>query len=405
MSESLMRSWKWIFILFLFIGWMIPIGPDHLQAARTDPIEKNLTEKKKDLKDIRKELSLANEEKKKIQGEETSVLETLHAVETELYKKGKELRQMEAGLEQTKERLQQAKRQIDSLNGEIEQTKAKLLSRVIALYKKARIPAETLLLTSQSYLDLLKTDKFLKTIINFDAHLIDSYRYQVALKSRYQEELTQNQLQRERNISGVEQKKREIEGARKTKRALLKSIQNQKSVNQKVIGELQERAGELQTLINKLEREKQLLAYKKDRVEALKGKLIVPIQGRVISQFKEKGQNGIEIQAPMGAGIRAVLPGKVLYSDWFKGFGNVMILDHGDRTFSIYGYTSELLKKEGEVVSQGETIARVGSLGSLKGPCLYFEIRYQGKPQDPVQWISTLNKVVLLPKGNEKGKK
>lgn len=312
---------------------------------------------------------------------------------------------MEAGLERTKERLQQAKEQIDSLNREMERTKEELLSRLIALYKKERVPAETLLLTSQSYLDLLKIDKFLKIIIDFDGHLIDSYRFQVALKSRYQEELTQDHLQWERNISEVEQKKQEIEKVRKTKQALLKSIQGQKSVNQKVIEELQERVKELQTLINKLEREKQLLAYGKNQFEALKGKLFPPIQGRVISQFKEKGQNGIEIQAPMGAEIKAVLPGKVLYADWFKGFGNVVIIDHGDRTFTIYGYSSELLKKEGEIVSQGETIARVGSLGSLKGPCLYFEIRCQGKPQDPMQWISPLNKVVLLPKGNEKGKK
>lgn len=400
-----MRSWKWILILFLFVGWMIHIGPDDLRAARTDLIEKDLTEKKKDLKDIKKELTLANEKEKKIKGKETSILENLHAIETELYKKGKELRQMEAGLERTKERLQQAKEQIDSLNREMERTKEELLSRLIALYKKERVPAETLLLTSQSYLDLLKIDKFLKIIIDFDGHLIDSYRFQVALKSRYQEELTQDHLQWERNISEVEQKKQEIEKVRKTKQALLKSIQGQKSVNQKVIEELQERVKELQTLINKLEREKQLLAYGKNQFEALKGKLFPPIQGRVISQFKEKGQNGIEIQAPMGAEIKAVLPGKVLYADWFKGFGNVVIIDHGDRTFTIYGYSSELLKKEGEIVSQGETIARVGSLGSLKGPCLYFEIRCQGKPQDPMQWISPLNKVVLLPKGNEKGKK
>jgi septal ring factor EnvC (AmiA/AmiB activator) len=107
----------------------------------------------------------------------------------------------------------------------------------------------------------------------------------------------------------------------------------------------------------------------------------------------------------MGAEIRAVLPGKVLYADWFKGFGNVVIMDHGDHTFTISGYASELLKKEGDIVSQGETIALVGSLGSLKGPCLYFEIRYQGKPQDPMHWISHLDKVVFLPEGNEKGKK
>jgi septal ring factor EnvC (AmiA/AmiB activator) len=82
-----------------------------------------------------------------------------------------------------------------------------------------------------------------------------------------------------------------------------------------------------------------------------------------------------------------------------------VIIDHGDHIFTIYGYGSELLTKEGETVFQGETIARVGSAGSLKGPCLYFEIRYQGKPQDPMQWISTLDRVVFLPEGNEKGKK
>jgi septal ring factor EnvC (AmiA/AmiB activator) len=125
----------------------------------------------------------------------------------------------------------------------------------------------------------------------------------------------------------------------------------------------------------------------------------------VISSFKEKGQNGVEIKAPMGAEIRAVLPGKVLYADWFKGFGNIVIIDHGDHTFTVSGYCSELLKKSGDVVSQGEVIALVGSSGSLKGPCLYFEIRRHGKPQDPVEWLSNLDRVVSLPEENKKEKK
>jgi septal ring factor EnvC (AmiA/AmiB activator) len=326
-------------------------------------------------------------------------------METELYRKEKELKQMEARLARTKERLQQAKNQIANLNSAMERTKAELFSRLIALYKMERIPPETFLLTSASYLDLLRIDKFLRVIINFDSRLIDTYRYQVVLKSRFQEELIQDQFQWERNISEMEEKKKEIEQVRKTKQALLKSIQNRKVVYQKVIGELETRAKELQTLINKLEREKSLLAYGKSKPESLKGKLSPPVQGKVISLFKEKGQNGIEIKAPMGAEIRAVLPGKVLYADWFKGFGNVVVIDHGDRTFTISGYASELLKREGDIVSQGETIALVGSSGSLKGPCLYFEIRYQGKPQNPMHWISHLDKVVFLPEGNEKGKK
>jgi len=387
------------------MAWMIHFGPNHLWAAPTDLIEKDLTQKKKDLKDVKKKLSLTKEKEKKIQGQETSILESLHTMETELYKKEKELKEMEARLGRTKERLQQTKNQIVTLNQGMERTKGELFSRLIALYKMKRIPPETFLLTSQSYLDLLRIDKFLRVIIHFDAHLIDTYRYQVALKSRYQEGLIQDQFQWERNISEVEKKKKEIEKVRKSKQALLKSIQNQKVVYQKVIGELETRTKELQTLIDKLEREKSLLAYGKSKYETLKGKLTPPVQGKVISLFKEKGQNGIEIKASMGTEIRAILPGKVLYADWFKGFGNVVIIDHGDHMFTIYGYASELLKKEGDIISQGESIALVGSSGSLKGPCLYFEIRHQGKPQDPMHWISPLDKVVFRSESNDKGKK
>jgi septal ring factor EnvC (AmiA/AmiB activator) len=400
-----MKSWKWILIGFFLMGWVIHLSPNHLRAAQTDLIEKDITQKKRDLKDVKKELYLTIKKEKKIQKKETSILESLHAIETELYKKGRELKRMEARLGRIKGKLHHTENQITNLNKGMEETKEELLSRLIALYKMVRVPPEMILFTSQSYLDLLKIDKFLKVIINFDARLIDTYRSQMALESQYQEELTQDQFQWERHISDVEQKKKEIKRVRKTKKALLKSIRNQKSVYQNVIGELEERAEELQGLIKKLEREKRLLAYGKLKYEALKGKLTPPIQGKVISLFKEKGQNGIEIQAPMGAKIRAVLPGKVLYADRFKGFGNIVIIDHGGHTFTIYGYGSKLLTKEGDIVSQGETIALVGSSGSLKGPCLYFEIRYQGKPQDPMQWIASLDKVVFLPEGNEKEKK
>jgi len=400
-----MRSWKWILIGFFSVGWMIHFGSNDLLAVRTDLIEKDITQKKKDLQDVKKELSLTKEKKKEIQGKETSVLESLHAMETELYQRERELKQTEARLARTKERLQQTKNQIAHLNRGMEQTREALFSRLVALYKMERIPPENFLLTSASYLELLSIDKFFRVIINFDSRLIDTYRYQVSLKSRYQEELIQDQFQWERNISEMEEKKKEIEKVRKAKQALLKSIQNQKVVYQKLIGELEARGKELQTLIKKLEREKGHLAYGKSKPESLKGKLSPPVQGKVISLFKEKGQNGIEIKAPMGAEIRAVLPRKVLYADWFKGFGNIVIMDHGDRTFTISGYASELLKREGDIVSQGETIALVGSSGSLKGPCLYFEIRYQGKPQDPMHWISHLDRVVFLPEADEKGKK
>jgi septal ring factor EnvC (AmiA/AmiB activator) len=387
------------------MGWIFTFGTSGLWAARTEQIEKDITEKKKDLKDIKKEINVTKKKEKEVRGKESSILGNLHLLEVELYQKGKELKQIETQLAHIQERLRQTKQQAVMLSKRMEYTKEELFSRLIALYKMGRIPTEGLLLTSQSYPDLLRLDKYLRVIIGYDARLVETYRHQVALKERYQEELIQDQFQWRRNISEIEKKKREITKVSEEKRTLLKSIQDEKLVYQKVIVELEERGKELQTLVNKLEREKSLLAYGKPKHDLLKGKLTPPVQGKVLSLFKEKGQNGIEIKAPIGTEIRAVLPGKVLYADWFKGFGNIVIIDHGGHTFTVSGYCSELLKKPGDAVSQGETIALVGSAGSLKGPCLYFEIRHQGKPQDPMGWLSHLDRVVSLPEENKKGKK
>lgn len=401
MKASWVRSW----ICILLIGWIFIFELPKLCAARTDQIEKDITQKKKDLKDIKKEIHVTKEKEKVARGKESSILGTLHLLEVELYQKEKELKQMEKQLGQTQEKLRQTKHQIALLGSKVDDTKEELFSRLNALYKMERVPTEGLLLASRSYADLLRLDKYLRIIIDYDARLVETYRQQVNLKERYQRELIQDQLQGQRNISEIEKKKAEITKVSGEKKALLKSIQNQKVVYQKVIQELEERSKSLQTLVEKLEKQKSLLAHTKPKHDNLKGKLASPVQGKVISLFKEKGQNGIEIRAPIGAEVRAILSGKVLYADWFKGFGNIIIIDHGDHTFTVSGYCSELLKKPGDEVAQGETIALVGSAGSLKGPCLYFEIRHNGKPQDPMEWLPRLERIVSLPEEDKKGKK
>jgi septal ring factor EnvC (AmiA/AmiB activator) len=428
--DRAMGQLKWILVGWILIGWVfIPLkdptiyggsakgkglsvveagvkalsfltgftsGITELWAGQSDLIENDLTQKKKDLREIKKELSRTKVKEKRIEGKESSILDSLHNIETNLLKGKRELKEMEAQLAETQDRLYHAKEQNAILNQEMEQTKEKLISRLIALYKMGKTPPEIFLITSPTYTDMLRVDKYLRVIIDFDAHLVETYRYQMTLKQRYQEILVQDQFQWQQNISEVQKKKEEIKKVREAKRNLLKSIRNQKVVYQKLIGELEERAKELQTLVEKLDRERSLFAYGRSKHEAVKGKLIPPVEGKVISLFKERGQNGIEIEAPTGAEIRAVLPGKILYADWFKGFGNLVIIDHGDHTFTVSAYCSQLLKKAGDPVSQGEAIALVGSAGSLKGSCLYFEIRHQGKPEDPMDWISHLERVVSV---------
>jgi septal ring factor EnvC (AmiA/AmiB activator) len=387
-----MRQWAWVVVVCISTGMGVDLGLSALWAAPTQQIEKDLVKKKKDLKTINKELSKTKEKEKEIRGKESSILERLSTIETDLYRKEKELKQMERQLGLTQTRLQQTGEQIVMLNAGIDTTRGEFFSRLAALYKMGMISPETLLLSSGSYLDLLRIDKYFRVILESDTLIVDTYLRQVALKERSQDSLLRDQSQWQRAIAEVTKKREEVKRVKEEQQALLKSIQNQKTVYRKVIQELETRAIELQTLVEKLEKEKDLLAYGKSKSDYMKAPLIVPVQGKMISAFREKGQNGIEIKAPVGTEIRAVLSGRVLYADWFKGFGNVVIIDHGDHLFTVSGYSSQLLKKTGDSVEQGEAIALVGSSGSLKGPCLYFEIRHRGKPQDPTNWIPQLEK-------------
>jgi len=396
-----MRGWKSFLWIGILVGSMLYVGSPPSWATQKERIEKEINQKKKDLKDIRKEISETREKERQIRGKETSILGTLQRIETELYQKEKEVKQMEAQLSQTKGRILQTQKQIYLLSGEMERTKEELFSRLRAIYRMGRTPPQLFLLNAQSYLDLLKMDKYLRVVVETDSRLLETYRSQLALKENYQKKLEEDRGQLERNLSEVEKRREEIREIREEKKALLKSIQNQKVVYQKLISELEERARALQSLIQKLEQEKSIVAYGKSKPLTFKGKLDPPVYGKVISLFKEKGQNGIEIQAPMGSEVRAILPGKVLFADWFKGFGNLMIIDHGEGMFTVSGYLSQLMKKAGETVEKGEVIAMVGSGGSLKGSCLYFEIRHRGKPQDPMDWISSSEKRVSLPEGSE----
>ena len=103
--------------------------------------------------------------------------------------------------------------------------------------------------------------------------------------------------------------------------------------------------------------------------------------------ISENFRSGIEIKAEMGEPVRCIGNGRVLYANWFRSYGNVMIVYHGNHYFSVYGRLEEFFKAKGDAVEAGEVIATVGDSGSLSGPQLYFEIRHHGKPLDPLKWL------------------
>ena len=97
---------------------------------------------------------------------------------------------------------------------------------------------------------------------------------------------------------------------------------------------------------------------------------------------------GLLIRARPGEEVRAIAAGRVVFADWLRGFGNLLILDHGDGYLSLYAYNEALLKQIGDRVGSGEPIGTVGSSGGSEETGLYFEIRHQGRPIDPLSWAA-----------------
>ncbi len=130
----------------------------------------------------------------------------------------------------------------------------------------------------------------------------------------------------------------------------------------------------------------------------LRGRLALPVQGDITARFgsprrTEAGVDaptwkGVFIRAAPGTEVHAIAAGRVIFADWLRGFGNLLIVDHGEGFMSVYGNNSTLMRSVGERVGRGDVIAEVGNTGGNTEPGLYFELRYQGQPMDPLRWAA-----------------
>jgi septal ring factor EnvC (AmiA/AmiB activator) len=136
-----------------------------------------------------------------------------------------------------------------------------------------------------------------------------------------------------------------------------------------------------------------LIAVQRERFASLRGQLRLPVRGAIVAKFGSKrgdGPNskGLFIRAGEGAQIKAVANGTVVFAEWLRGFGNLIIIDHGSQYLTIYGNNQTLFKRVGDAVKGGEAIANAGNSGSNDESGLYFEMRHQGSAFDPLKWVT-----------------
>ena len=374
-----MRKIFWGFFSLFFIC----IGTNFA----SDDIDTNgahVKTQKEQLQEIHEELKHKKANEKAVLKKEESILGTLSRMERDLLKRKSELRRLDSQYDRIRKNSISVREKLNRIQHKIDQNRNRLNSRVVAMYKVGRTGYLPYLLSSDSYNDFMRMMKFLKIVIDYDANLLRDYQAQWLEKRQYREKLENDIKELKRTRANQERKKLEVLHAKREKKAFLQVVRRQKTQYGKWIRELEERAKELQILIEKLERGAREKGIDDLNFKGHKGRLSLPVHGNVIT---ESHGRGIIIEAPQDSPVRAVFSGRVIYSGWFEGYGNIIILDHGDKYYTVCAHASKVLKGVNERVTKGEVVALVGDSGSIRGSCLYFEIRHRGKPENPLEWL------------------
>lgn len=220
-----------------------------------------------------------------------------------------------------------------------------------------------------------------------DASVV-TLRQQEAEAAGRAEDLARLEAARRSRVAG-------LEAARRERQVVLASLDRAAASRAAQLRTLQSQAGALEAVLRRLERA--VSRSPGGPVPGPAGKPMPPgrwpVSGTLLAEFgkpRAGGQlrwDGVLIAAPAGTEVRAARDGRVVYADWLPGLGLLLVIDHGRGYLSLYGHNQDLLKNVGSTVSRGETVARVGDTGGQRRPALYFEVRRNGRPQDPRAWV------------------
>ncbi len=300
---------------------------------------------------------------------------------------------MQSQLEQQRHDLES---QIATIASNVAREKAFLRKRLAVLYRLGGLSYLRLLLSIDDRRDPVQAVSMLGFLVSRDARAVA--RFQSAgeqLRAR-NADLTDRQQKLAGVRRVVEQRQKEMASARARKERMLASLRSEGSQSEQKLAELEEKAKRLEHLLDALSRQNGTAAVAAIDIRTIQGALAWPVQGKVIEHFGKQTNakfstvtfnNGLKIAAAPGAEVRSVFAGTVLFSQWFKGYGNLVILDHGNRVFSLYGNLKSPAVAVGDRVNAGQTIAGVGESEAAHSGYLYFEIRQDNKPEDPQKWL------------------
>ena len=317
-----------------------------------------------------------------------------------------ELETKQRGLREALARLDQ---QTARIRDDADNQEALLAKLLYQQYLSGQPEALRLIASQQDSNAVARQLHYLTYVSRARSELVAALRRDVADLERLSSEAQANGRELARLQNERAKEKGQLQRERQAHASTLKQVSDQISRQRNEISQLKRNEERLAKLVDRLARELARPPTRQGRTRneqlpeplrgvssfsALKGRLRLPVTGELVNQFGSPRADtglswkGLFIAAKQGQEVKAVATGRVVFADWLRGFGNLMILDHGGGYMSLYGNNDALLRQVGDTVKAGDAIAAVGASGGNSETGLYFELRFQGKPFDPLTWAN-----------------
>lgn len=353
----------------------------------------DLDASRKELEEIRQRIGKTSrtlEEKKR--AEETAISD-LKKVERSLERMTSRVANISIELEQLTVRIGRAESDMGKTGAQIEGLSGLVKKRLVALYKGGETPLTQTIFTPRPAAEVSADFKYLHRIVQHDRELLGGYQLRLNHQNQNLQQLASLRQEQLRLMQEMEKERRDMVLVAKMKEDLLLRVRKDKNSLSRQLSELQGRAKRIDGLIRNFETSRNREpAAPGTLFSGQQGRLSWPVTGRVRIPFGNSRHpdlgtpyqsHGIEIEVTGDLPVRSIWSGKVVFANAFKGYSNLLIIDHGDGYYTLYAQTASLTCKVGDKIGQGQVVARTdGDSGRF-----YFEIRKGGTPLDPKKWL------------------
>jgi len=330
-------------------------------------------------------------------GQQRSLLTELRKLEVERDLRAGQLEQLENDAGTVTRDLANTANQIDALEGETSAAQPALESRIVELYKLGGAGYLRLLLNVSDIREFGRAYRMVAALAATDRQRVSRQQQSLQSLRNAQVALRQKQAELARLRQGAQTARAAAERAAAARTQLITQIDQRRDLTAELAGELQAAQVKLQQTLAAINAGVPRASVDGSAlpIRPFRGSLPWPVAGQTLTRFGGRGargsmtpgDSGVQFAAAQGSPVRAVHDGTIAFSGPFTGYGNLVIVDHGAQTFSLYGQLGEIQVERGVAVERGQTIGGVGNV--LAGiPGFYFEMRIDGKPVDPLEWLT-----------------